>query len=143
LIAIAAGSAANVSAVSGLIWAIVTIILGTSNTGWWALIVSPMLFWFIAALFAFLLLIVLWPIHEMTSSKISLPLFLTIGIAVSTYFGYVLHSSGAHGQPSSLEADFMKAIIAIVYMGITGVCAAFASWKTLQDKFWRVHNKPL
>lgn len=91
-------------------------------------------FWIVGFIVAAMLMVVLRPIFKVTSLKVSLALFLAIGFIVPFGLGYLASSIGAHGNPSSLEANWYRAMGLILIYSFIGALSAFTGWSVLRKR---------
>jgi hypothetical protein len=97
------------------------------------MIFTGMFLWIIA--FG-LFLVVLSPIIEVfkkNTRKVSVVVFVSVGLVLSTGLGYVVSIISSRGEAASYQVgDTVEAIITIVSFGMIGVIGTFFSWFSLK-----------
>jgi hypothetical protein len=131
-IAIAVISAATITCFLGTSFMLIKSYPNYDPNFFTATFIALGVFWVIGFIFAAMLMVVLGPLYQATSLNVSLALFLAFGFGVPFGLGYFASSIGAHGNPSSLEANWYGVMGLILVYSFIGAISAFAGWFVLR-----------
>ncbi|WP_144395622.1 hypothetical protein [Pleionea sediminis] len=89
--------------------------------------------WVIAFVLYLIVLSPIMEVFEKSSRKVSLTVFILVGLVLSMGLGYFVSIIPSRGEAASYQVgDIGEAFTTIVLFGITGITGAFFSWFSLK-----------